>query len=59
MPEKAMTFNKGAVSRWTGPLARGILPAAVLLLAGCERFGEAMTAHTNVVATAEGRELRI
>jgi hypothetical protein len=38
-----------------------LLPAAatLLLLAACEGFGEAMTAHTNVVARAAGHELRI
>lgn len=33
-----------------------VLPVA---FAGCSKFGEAMTAHTDVVARAAGRELRV
>lgn len=41
-------------SRWLA------LPAAATLLAGgCNGFGEAMTAHTDVVARAAGHELRV
>lgn len=44
-----MTF-----SRWL------LLPvAAPLILGGCGRFGEAMTAHTDIVARAAGKELRV
>lgn len=33
--------------------------AAPLVLAGCDGFGRAMTAHTDVVARAAGQELRV
>ena len=37
-----------------------VLPlAAPLLLAGCGGLGEAMTAHTDVVARAAGKELKV
>jgi hypothetical protein len=38
-----------------------VLPAAALLvlLGGCGGFGEAMTAHTDIVARAAGKELRV
>jgi peptidyl-prolyl cis-trans isomerase C len=42
------------VSRWLLVAA-----AAPLVLAGCNRFGEAMTAHTDVVARAAGHELKV
>ncbi len=42
------------VSRWLLPLA-----AAPLVLVGCDSFGQAMTAHTDVVARAAGHELRV
>src|SRR5690606_30962810 len=56
-----MTLISGAESRWTGSAGRRLAAAAalVLSLAGCDRFGEALTAHTNVVAQAAGRELRV
>jgi parvulin-like peptidyl-prolyl isomerase len=39
---------------------RMVLPAALLLvLAGCESFGKAMNAHTDVLARAAGREFRV
>lgn len=44
-----MTFR-----RWL-PLA----VAAPLLVTGCDRFQEAMTAHTDVVARAAGKELKV
>lgn len=44
-----MTF-----SRWLLPAV-----AAPLILSGCGGFGEAMTAHTDVVARAAGKELRV
>jgi peptidyl-prolyl cis-trans isomerase C len=44
----------------TGHLARRALPVAALLVLGaCTGMGEAMTAHTNVVARAAGKELRV
>lgn len=36
-----------------------LLAAAPLVLAGCGGFGEAMTAHTDIVARAAGKELKI
>jgi peptidyl-prolyl cis-trans isomerase C len=42
------------VSRWLLLAA-----AAPLALAGCNSFGEAMTAHTDVVARAAGHELKV
>lgn len=37
-----------------------LLPTAVtLLVSGCDRFGEAMTAHRDVVARASGTELKV
>lgn len=41
------------LSRWAA------LAATPLLLAGCESFGQAMTAHTDTVARAAGHELKI
>jgi hypothetical protein len=40
---------------------RQVLPIAALVvtLAGCESFGKAMNAHTDVLARAAGRELRV
>lgn len=38
---------------------RAILAAAPLVLAGCGSFGNAMTAHTDVVAEAAGKELKV
>src|SRR5690606_27717529 len=57
----AMTLISGAVSRRTGLTGRPLVAAAALVvtLAGCDGFGEAITAHTDVVAQAEGRELRV
>jgi len=52
--------KSGTVSWWNGLLRRRALPAVVMILfAGCDQFGQAMTVHTNVVAQAEGRELAI
>jgi hypothetical protein len=42
------------VSRWLL-----IAATAPLVLGGCNRFGEAMTAHTDVVARAAGQELKV
>ncbi len=36
-----------------------VLVLAPLVLSGCNRFGQAMTAHTDVLARAAGHELRI
>src|SRR5690606_4073711 len=60
MPEKPMTSNCGTVSRSNRLERRLMLPVAALaLLAGCDGFGQAMSAHTDVVARAEGMELRV
>jgi hypothetical protein len=40
-------------------LSRWALAAAPLAMAACGGFGSAMTAHTDVVATAAGKELRV
>jgi parvulin-like peptidyl-prolyl isomerase len=41
-------------------LSRWALPAAAILALGaCGAFGKAMTAHTDVVATAAGKELKV
>jgi hypothetical protein len=40
-------------------LTRWALPAAALALAGCGSFGKAMSAHTDVVAQAAGKELKV
>ncbi len=36
-----------------------VLVFAPLMMSGCNRFGQAMTAHTDVLARAAGHELRI
>ncbi|MDP9349716.1 MAG: hypothetical protein M3P24_11345, partial [Gemmatimonadota bacterium] len=36
-----------------------LMAAAPLVLAGCGKFGNAMTAHTDVVAQAAGHELKV
>lgn len=36
-----------------------ILPLALLVSVGCDAFGEAMNSHTDVVARAAGKELRV
>jgi hypothetical protein len=60
MPEKAMTFNSGAAAWRTGHNGKWALSAsALLLLAACGGLGEAMSAHTNVIARAAGKELRV
>ncbi|HLL81105.1 MAG TPA: peptidylprolyl isomerase, partial [Longimicrobium sp.] len=38
---------------------RWALPAAALALAGCGSFGKAMSSHTDVVAQAAGKELKV
>ncbi|HEX8363285.1 MAG TPA: peptidylprolyl isomerase [Longimicrobium sp.] len=40
-------------------LSRWALPAAALALAGCGSFGKAMGAHTDTVAQAAGKELKV
>jgi hypothetical protein len=40
-------------------LFRWALPAAALALAGCGSFGKAMGAHTDTVAQAAGKELKV
>jgi hypothetical protein len=52
-----MTSYRGGVSRSLRQLV-WLLPA-LLLLPGCEGLGEAMTSHTDVVASAAGKELRV
>ncbi|HET7321645.1 MAG TPA: hypothetical protein VFI96_04050, partial [Longimicrobiaceae bacterium] len=37
----------------------GLLAATPLLVSGCSGLGEAMTAHTDVVARAAGQELKV
>lgn len=54
-----MKFFDAASRRTVLPTRRALLAAALLLLAGCGGMGEAMTAHTNVVARAAGKELRV
>jgi peptidyl-prolyl cis-trans isomerase C len=60
MPEKEMTSFSRADSWRTEPFRRPALAAAALLvMSACNGVGEAMTAHTDVVARAAGKELRI
>ena len=40
-------------------LSRWALPAAALALSGCGSFGKAMGAHTDTVAQAAGKELKV
>jgi parvulin-like peptidyl-prolyl isomerase len=40
-------------------LSRWALPTAALALGACGAFGKAMTAHTDVVASAAGKELKV
>lgn len=55
-----MTSISGTVERWSGLLpSRRLATAAFLLFAGCDQFGQAMTAHTDVVARASGSDLRV
>jgi hypothetical protein len=55
-----MTSFHGAGVWSTGRSRLRVVPAAMLLLLGaCNGLGEAMTAHTNVVARAAGKELRV
>ncbi|MEX0912036.1 MAG: peptidylprolyl isomerase [Gemmatimonadota bacterium] len=55
-----MTSFSCALSRYVGTLRRQALPAAaLLLLSACGGLGEAMSAHTDVVARAAGKELRV
>jgi hypothetical protein len=55
-----MKLRRSTQSRCAVRMRRTALPAAALLiLAGCGEFGQAMTAHTDVVARAAGRELRV
>jgi len=55
-----MTSFSCALVRRAGLLKRRVpAAAAILLLTACTGMGEAMTAHTNVVARAAGKELRV
>lgn len=55
-----MTSFSSAISRRAGLFPWRAVPAAVLLLsAACSGVGDAMTAHTDVVARAAGKELRV
>jgi hypothetical protein len=55
-----MTSYSRTESRWPGIASRsGMAVAALLLVTGCDGFGQAMTSHTNIVATAEAKELRV
>jgi hypothetical protein len=55
-----MTSFSCANSWRAGLFTRRVLPAAgLLLLSACSGMGEAMTAHTSVVARAAGKELRV
>jgi hypothetical protein len=54
-----MMFRRCTAPRCTDSRRWLPLSAALLVLAGCGGFGEAMTAHTDVVARAAGKELRI
>jgi hypothetical protein len=60
LPEKMMmSFDRAAPARLRllGPTAPAV--AALLILGACNGLGEAMSAHTNVVARAAGKELRV
>lgn len=55
-----MRFMRCTARRCTGSLPLRALPLALTLaLAGCGGFGEAMTAHTDIVARAAGKELKV
>ena len=55
-----MKFTRSTGLRCAAGTWRSTLSgAALLILAGCGAFGDAMTAHTDVVARAAGRELRV
>jgi hypothetical protein len=54
-----MTFFRCAVPRRTESFQGPVLVAALLLLSACNGLGEAMSAHTNVIARAAGKELRV
>lgn len=55
-----MTLPRGTVSLSDRLVRRLVLPAITLaFVAGCDGFTDAMTAHTGVVAQAEGMELRV
>ncbi len=54
-----MMFRRCTVPRCTDVRRWLPLTAALLVLTGCGGFGEAMTAHTDVVARAAGKELRV
>jgi hypothetical protein len=60
MPEKAMTSFSCTSSRCANLLLRRVLPVvAITLSAGCSRFTDAMTSHTDVVARADGKEFQV
>jgi peptidyl-prolyl cis-trans isomerase C len=54
-----MMFRRCTAPRCTEVRRWLPLTAALLVLTGCGGFGEAMTAHTDVVARAAGKELRV
>ncbi len=54
-----MTSQSGTARRWPGfPRSHALAVAALLVFPGCDSFGQAMNAHTDVVARAENSELR-
>lgn len=55
-----MRFMRCTARRCIGRLQWSALALAVTLVsAGCGKFGEAMTSHTDIVARAAGKELRV
>jgi hypothetical protein len=59
LPEMIMMFRRCTAPRCTDVRRWLPISAALLVLTGCGGFGEAMTAHTDVVARAAGKELRV
>jgi peptidyl-prolyl cis-trans isomerase C len=60
MPEIQMRFLRCTARRCTGSFPLLAMSLAVsVVLSGCGRFGEAMTAHTDIVARAAGKELKV
>jgi len=60
MPENVMTFISRAVRRRFGRYGTGAMVAsALVLVSACDGLSQAMSAHTDVVARAAGRELRV
>ncbi|MDR0786836.1 MAG: peptidyl-prolyl cis-trans isomerase [Gemmatimonadota bacterium] len=55
-----MTSISGTGDRWSGSnLRRGIAAAALLAIAGCDQFSQAMTSHKDILAKAGGADLRV